>query len=119
MNRLELKKLQRTKRKLRVKARIYGTSSRPRLTVYRSNKHIYIQIIDDTKGHTLASVSSLEKEFRSLRNTVANAEKLGQVIGERAKQINITSIVFDRNGYLYHGIVKAVAEGARKAGLVF
>ena len=119
MNRLELKKIQRAKRKLRVKSKIYGTSTRPRLTVYRSNKHLYIQVIDDTKGHTLASVSSLEKEFRGLRNTVANAEKLGQVIGERANKLNIKSVVFDRNGYLYHGIVKAVAEGARKAGLEF
>ncbi|MCX7787077.1 MAG: 50S ribosomal protein L18 [Spirochaetes bacterium] len=119
MNRLELKKIQRAKRKLRVKAKIFGTPTRPRLTVYRSNKHLYIQVIDDTKGHTLASVSSLEKEFRDMRNNVSNAEKLGQIIGERTKKLNIHSVVFDRNGYLYHGIVKAVAEGARKAGLEF
>ncbi len=119
MNRLELKKNKREKRKLRVRAKVYGTAEKPRMSVYRSNKHIYVQVIDDASGNTLASISTMEKDFIDLRNTAANAEKLGQALGERVKKLNIESVVFDRNGYLYHGIVKAVAEGARKAGLQF
>lgn len=89
------------------------------MTVYRSNTRIYIQVIDDKLGKTVASASSLEKANREIQRNVDGAEKLGTIIGERLKEQNIGSIVFDRNGYLYHGIVKAVAEGARKAGIQF
>jgi large subunit ribosomal protein L18 len=119
MNRIELKTAQKARRKLRVRKKVYGTPERPRMTVFRSNKHIYIQVIDDTKGQTLVSVSSLEKELASVKNTVGDAEKVGLAAGERLKKANILKVVFDRNGYLYHGVVKAVADGARKAGIEF
>ena len=80
---------------------------------------MYVQVIDDMAGRTLASASTVEADLRELRNTVANAEKLGEVIGKRLLEKNIDSVVFDRNGYLYHGIVKGIADGARKAGIKF
>lgn len=119
MNRLELKKGQRKRRKLRVRKRIFGTAERPRMSVFKSNKHTYVQVIDDSSGKTLVSVSNLEKEFAALGNTVQDAGKIGEAIGERLKKANITTVLFDRNGFLYHGVVKAVAEGARKAGIAF
>ncbi|MDR2588836.1 MAG: 50S ribosomal protein L18 [Spirochaetales bacterium] len=119
MNRIELKNAQKARRKLRVRKKIYGTQGRPRLTVFRSNKHTYIQVIDDTTGRTLVAASNLEKELSAVKNTVADAEKIGIAAGERLKKVNIQKVVFDRNGYLYHGIVKAVADGARKAGIEF
>jgi large subunit ribosomal protein L18 len=119
MNKLELKTRQRTRRKLRVRKKIYGTPERPRMTVFRSNKHIYVQVIDDTEGKTLVSASNLEKELASVKNTVSEAGKIGEAAAERMKKANITKVVFDRNGYLYHGVVKAVADGARKAGIEF
>ena len=119
MNRIELKNAQRARRKLRVRKKIYGTPERPRMTVFRSNKHTYIQIIDDTTGRTLAAASNKEKELASVKNTVAEAGKIGETIAERLKKANITKVVFDRNGYLYHGVIKAVADGARKAGIEF
>jgi len=78
-----------------------------------------IQVIDDTKGHTLASASTLEKDLREIKTTVAGAGQLGEIIGKRLLEKNIKTVVFDRNGYLYHGIVKAIADGARKAGVEF
>lgn len=119
MNRLELKKGQRKRRKLRVRKRIYGTAERPRMSVFKSNKHLYVQVIDDSTGKTLVSVSNLEKEFSTLSNTVQDAGKIGEAIGDRLKKAKISTVLFDRNGFLYHGVVKAVAEGARKAGIVF
>jgi large subunit ribosomal protein L18 len=119
MNRIELKNAQKARRKLRVRKKIYGTPERPRMTVFRSNKHTYVQVIDDTTGRTLVSASNREKELAAVKNTVADAEKIGQAAAERMKQANITKIVFDRNGYLFHGVIKAVAEGARKAGIEF
>ena len=80
---------------------------------------MYVQVIDDTVGKTIVSASTLEAELKGLRNTVANAEKLGEVCGKRLLEKNIDSVVFDRNGYLYHGIVKGIADGARKAGVKF
>ena len=80
---------------------------------------MYVQVIDDMAGRTLASASTVEADLRELRNTVANAEKLGEIIGKRLLEKNIDSVVFDRNGYLYHGIVKGIADGARKAGIKF
>ena len=109
----------RFKRKIHIRKRVSGTSERPRMTVTRSNRRLSIQVIDDTQGHTLASVSTLEKELRSIKATVDGAGQLGEIIGKRLLEKNIKSVVFDRNGYLYHGIVKAMADGARKAGVDF
>ena len=89
------------------------------MTVFRSNYHMYVQVIDDTVGNTIVSASTVEKDLRGMRNTVANAEKLGEIAGKRLLEKNIDTVVFDRNGYLYHGIVKGIADGARKAGLKF
>ncbi len=119
MKRVVEKNKRRTRRKRHIRKTITGTSECPRMTVYRSNSKMYVQVIDDASGNTVASVSSMEKEFRDLKNNVENAGKLGAVIGDRLKKLNIEKIVFDRNGYLYHGIVKAIAEGTRKAGIRF
>ena len=89
------------------------------MTVTKSNRRISIQVIDDTKGHTLVSASTLEKELNGIKLNVTDAAKLGEVMGKRLLEKNIKSVVFDRNGYLYHGIIKALAEGTRKAGIVF
>ncbi|MDR3140090.1 MAG: 50S ribosomal protein L18 [Treponema sp.] len=109
----------RLKRKTHIRKRISGTAERPRMTVTRSNRALSIQIIDDTKGHTLASASTLEKELRTIKATVEGAGQLGEILGKRLLEQNIKTIVFDRNGYLYHGVVKAMADGARKAGILF
>ena len=109
----------RFKRKVHIRKRITGTAERPRMTVFKSNKSLSMQIIDDTKGHTLASASTLEKDLRGIKNTVAGAGQLGEVMGKRLVEKNIKEVVFDRNGYLYHGLVKAMADGARKAGVQF
>ncbi len=109
----------RIKRKMSIRKKISGTPERPRMTVFKSNRYLYIQVIDDERGHTLAAISNLEKDLRHLKSRVADAEKLGQALGERLKKKNIAAVVFDRNGYPYHGIVKSLAEGARKAGIQF
>ncbi|MCL2204946.1 MAG: 50S ribosomal protein L18 [Treponema sp.] len=109
----------RLKRKIHIRKRIVGTVERPRMTVFKSNRSLSIQIIDDGKGHTLASASTLEKDLRSIKLTVSGGAQLGEIMGKRLIEQNIKSVVFDRNGYLYHGIVKAVADGARKAGVQF
>lgn len=115
------KSIARAKRKIRIRKKISGTPARPRLVVYRSNLHIYAQIVDDTVGNTLAATStlSLSKEGDALRSNKAGAAKVGQEIAKLAKEKNIMQVVFDRNGYLYHGCIKAVADGAREAGLEF
>ena len=109
----------RFKRKVHIRKRISGTGERPRMTVFKSNRALSIQIIDDTKGHTILSASTLEQELRSIKATVAGAGQLGEIIGKRLIENNIKTVVFDRNGYLYHGQVKAMADGARKAGVQF
>ena len=119
MKRTVKKNKRRIRRKRHIRKTIIGSSESPRMTVYRSNSKMYVQVIDDASGTTVASVSSMEKEFKDLKNNVGNAEKLGAVIGDRIKQLNIDKVVFDRNGYQYHGIVKAIADGARKAGIRF
>jgi large subunit ribosomal protein L18 len=109
-------------RKARVRKKIMGSKKRPRLNVYRSNKHIYAQLVEDMDGGTIVSVSTLSKEFRqdvSKMKKVDAAKKVGELIGKFAKEKNIEKVVFDRSGYLYHGRVKALAEGAREAGLKF
>jgi len=122
MGSAELKKQARMKRKKRIRKNLTGTRERPRLSVFRSAKHIYAQVVDDTDGNTLAAVSSVEKvvkEHPKFENKVALASFVGKLIGERAIEKGVSKIVFDRNGFLYHGRVKAVSEGAREAGLDF
>ena len=109
----------RLKRHKRVRAKISGTAARPRLCVYRSNAHISAQIIDDTTGATLVAASSYEKDFGMIGSNKAAAKKVGEIIAERAKAKGIEVVVFDRGGYLYHGRVLELAEGARSGGLKF
>ncbi|MCD8039475.1 MAG: 50S ribosomal protein L18 [Lachnospiraceae bacterium] len=112
----------RTKKHKRIRNRLNGTSQRPRLAVFRSNNHMYAQIIDDTVGNTLAAASTVESEVKSeleKTNNVEAAAYLGKVIAKRALDKGITEVVFDRGGFLYHGKIKALAEAAREAGLVF
>ena len=109
----------RLKRKIHIRKNLSGTAEKPRLSVTRSNKALYMQVIDDTKGHTLAAASTLEKDLRSIKPTALGAAQLGEVMGKRLLEKNIKTVVFDRNGYLYHGLVKAMADGARKAGVEF
>ena len=113
------KNAQRVKRHTRVRGKISGTPERPRLNVFRSNANIYAQIIDDVNGVTLVSANTLEKEFEGLTGNCEGAKKVGAVLAERAKAKGITAVVFDRGGYVYHGRVAALAEGAREAGLEF
>jgi large subunit ribosomal protein L18 len=108
----------RLKRRRRVRARVQGTAERPRLSVYRSNKGMFAQLVDDSKGHTLAAVSWIEPELRELGAT-EQAKKAGELLAERAKGAGVEACVFDRGGYQYHGRVKALAEGAREGGLAF
>jgi len=112
----------RIKRHLRVRKKITGTSARPRLNIYRSDKHMYAQIIDDSMGVTIASASTLDKDLtKDLANgaTVEAAAKVGALIASRAKEKGIDKVVFDRGGYLYHGRVQALADAARESGLEF
>ncbi|MCD7948472.1 MAG: 50S ribosomal protein L18 [Oscillospiraceae bacterium] len=109
---------QRLRRHQRVRGKIAGTPARPRLNVFRSATNIYAQVIDDVSGKTLAAASSLEKDFGAGSNCEA-ARKVGQMVAERAKAKGIETVVFDRGGYVYHGRVQALAEGAREGGLQF
>ncbi len=112
-------KAQRLHRHKRVRGKVSGTPERPRLNVFRSETNIYAQVIDDTTGKTLASASSLEKSFSCDGTKTDAAKKVGELVAERAKAKGIEAVVFDRGGYLYHGRVKALAEGAREGGLQF
>ncbi len=112
----------RFRRKLRIRKKIFGTAERPRLSVFRSNRHIFAQIIDDEKGHTLVASSSFSKELRGKEiegGKTGVAKEVGKLIAQKAKEKGIEKVVFDRGGYLYHGRVKALADGAREAGLIF
>ncbi len=113
------KKANRIKRHIRVRAKISGTPDCPRLNVFRSAKHIYAQLIDDTKGVTLCSASTVEKSFEGFGGNAEAAKKVGQTLAERAKEKGISDVVFDRSGYVYHGRVAALADGAREGGLNF
>lgn len=118
----EDRNLRRLRRHKRIRKKVFGTPERPRLCVFRSNKHIYAQIIDDTIGHTLVAASTLDPELRGkLQKTwnIEAAREVGRLIGKRALEKGIKKVVFDRGGYKYHGRVKALAEGAREAGLEF
>jgi large subunit ribosomal protein L18 len=109
---------QRLRRRRRVRAKIRGSAERPRLSVYRSNRGVFVQLIDDDRGHTVAAVNWTEPELRGL-GPMEQATRAGELLAERAKQAGVDSCVFDRGGYRYHGRVKALAEGARDKGLGF
>ena len=113
------KKAMRLKRHIRVRGKISGTAERPRLNVFRSNANIYAQIIDDVNGVTLVSANTLEKGFEGATGNAEAAKKVGVTLAERAKAKGIEEVVFDRGGYVYHGRVAALAEGAREGGLKF
>jgi large subunit ribosomal protein L18 len=114
------KQAARNRRHLRVRKKIQGTPTRPRLVVTRSLRHMVAQVVDDTTGRTLVSASTMEADLRSADgDKTSKARAVGQLVGERAKQANIAAVVFDRSGNAYHGRVAAVAEGAREAGLTF
>jgi large subunit ribosomal protein L18 len=112
----------RLKRKMRIRTRVHGTQERPRLTVFRSDKHIYAQVIDDSLGVTLASASTLAPDYRGmdpLKGKVEAAKRVGAIVARKAQEKGVTKVVFDRNGFIYHGRVKALADAAREAGLDF
>jgi large subunit ribosomal protein L18 len=116
------RELARFKRKMRIRKKVQGNPERPRLSVFRSDKHIYAQIVDDTKGATLVAVSTLSPEYKAmepLKGKVEAAKRVGVLIAGKAKEIGIAKVVFDRNGYIYHGRVQALADAARQAGLDF
>ena len=103
----------------RIRKKVAGTTERPRLAVHYSNQHIYVQVIDDAVGRTLAAASTLDKEVENASSNIASAQKVGSLIAERAKAANVSSVVFDRGGHIYHGKVKALADAAREGGLQF
>lgn len=114
------KALRRTKIRYTIRQKVSGTTQKPRLAVFRSNTDIYVQLIDDSKGVTIAAASSKDKDIAAQAGTKAEKSKLvGEAIARKAGELNVTDVIFDRGGYLYHGRVKAVAEGAREAGLKF
>jgi len=122
MGSIKLKQQARLKRKKRIRKRITGTPDIPRLSVFRSSVHIYAQLIDDVNGHTIVSASSVEKtvkERSDFESKIAKSLFIGKLIAERTIDKGIKKVVFDRNGFLYHGRVKAVSDGAREAGLIF
>ena len=113
------RKLERRRRHARVRTKVSGTAERPRLCVYRSNTNVYAQIIDDVAGNTLVSVSTLDKGIKTKKSNVEAAKEVGALIAKKATAKNIKTVVFDRGGYIYHGVVKALAEAAREGGLEF
>ncbi|MEY3386914.1 MAG: ribosomal protein [Bacteroidota bacterium] len=122
MNRIKLKSVRHARRDRRVRKDISGTPGRPRLTVFRSLKHIYAQVIDDVSARTLVSASTVDADVRAKAAGLSKVEEsrlVGTLLAERAKAANVTSVAFDRNGFLYHGRVKALADAAREGGLDF
>jgi large subunit ribosomal protein L18 len=122
MDKAKEKRDARERRHVRVRAKVKGTPERPRLAVYRSLEHIYAQVIDDIAGHTLASASTIDAEIKKAikgKHKTEEAKIVGQFIAARAKKAGVTRVVFDRGGHMYHGRVKALADGAREAGLEF
>jgi large subunit ribosomal protein L18 len=109
----------RLKRKIRIRKKIYGTASKPRLAVFKSNKNIYVQAIDDLSQNTIATASSLSSELKNEKLSVETSKKVGENLGEELSKVGIKEAVFDRGGYIYHGRVKAVAEGIREKGIKF
>ncbi len=122
MGSMNIRKQARLKRKKRIRKKIHGTPDRPRLSVFRSARHTYAQIIDDSKGFTLTTASTVDQQAKDapkFENKVEAAKFVGKLIGERALDKGIKKVVFDRNGFLYHGRIKSLSEGAREAGLIF
>jgi large subunit ribosomal protein L18 len=122
MNRSEARTQARRKVRIRIRQRVQGSSARPRLSVFKSGKHIYAQVIDDRSGQTLAHASSLDEGLRKVAKTKsdrATATRVGKLVAERAKAKGVAKVVFDRGGYIYHGKVKALADAAREGGLEF
>ena len=115
----EAKNVARVRRHERVRAKISGTAERPRLCVFRSNKNIAVQVIDDVAGNTLVAASTLDKEIKTKASNIEAAKEVGDLIAKRAIKAGIKNVVFDRGGYIYHGKIKALAEAAREAGLEF
>ena len=113
------RKFERTRRHIRGRRKISGTAERPRICVYRSNNNIYVQVIDDVAGNTIVSASTLDKEVKTKHANKEAAKEVGTLIAKRATEKNIKSVVFDRSGYIYHGVVKELAEAAREGGLEF
>ena len=113
------RKLKRTRRHARVRTKVSGTAERPRLCVYRSNSNLYAQIIDDVSGNTLVAASTLDKEVKTKKSNIEAAKEVGALIAKRAAAKNIKTVVYDRGGYIFHGVVKALAEAAREGGLEF
>jgi len=113
------RKAERIRRHKRVRNKVSGTAERPRLCVYRSNSNIYAQIIDDVAGNTLVAASTLDKEVKTKKSNKEAAKEVGALVAKRAIEKNIKSVVYDRGGYIYHGVVKELAEAAREAGLEF
>ena len=113
------RKMERARRHLRVRRKISGTAERPRLCVYRSNTNLYVQVIDDVAGNTLVAASTLDKEVKTKHANKEAAKELGTLIAKKAQAKNIKTVVFDRGGYIYHGVVKELADAARKGGLEF
>lgn len=113
------RKMERTRRHIRVRRKISGTQERPRLCVYRSNTNLYVQIIDDVAGNTIVSASTLDKEIKTKHANKEAAKELGTLIAKKALDKKIDTVVFDRGGYIYHGVVKELAEAAREGGLKF
>ncbi len=113
------REMERRRRHIRVRRKISGTAERPRLCVYRSNTNLYVQIIDDVAGNTLVSASTLDKEIKTKHANKEAAKEVGALIAKRAADKKIESVVFDRGGYIYHGVVKELAEAAREGGLKF
>ena len=115
-----IKEFRRLRIKHRVRKIVHGNAERPRMSVYRSNRDIYVQLIDDVAGHTLVSVSSVIPEIRDQKITkIAKSAMVGKLVSEKAQVAGITKVVFDRNGYLYHGRIKSLADAAREGGLIF
>jgi large subunit ribosomal protein L18 len=113
------RKLERTRRHARVRTKVSGTAERPRLCVYRSNSNLYAQIIDDVAGNTLVAASTLDKEVKTKKSNIEAAKEVGALIAKKAAEKNIKTVVYDRGGYIFHGVVKALAEAAREGGLEF
>ena len=113
------RKMERRRRHIRVRRKISGTAERPSLCVYRSNNNLYVQIIDDVAGNTLVQASTLDKEIKTKHSNKEAAKEVGTLIAKRATEKKITEVVFDRGGYIYHGVVKELAEAAREGGLKF
>ena len=113
------RKAERERRHARVRNKISGTADRPRLCVFRSNNNLFVQVIDDVAGNTLVSASTLDKEIKTKKSNIEAAKEVGALIAKRAAAKKITTVVFDRSGYIYHGVVKELAEAAREGGLEF